>query len=222
MEYEEEGRIRKAQWRSRYLGRVVTGFTLIEFLITSAIVTVVVLVLVSFQGNLFSVTNFLEQSLSIQRDAEALLRGIVKELRTAASSDIGGFPLEIVASSSLAFYANIDSDAAYERVQYFLDGTTMMRSIVEPVGAPAVYATTSGATETLSAVLRNVRASSTPIFTYYDRNYAGTTTPLTQPVVASNVRFVSIAFVVDESPDRLPPPITVLSQVNIRNLKDNY
>lgn len=222
LQYEKEEKARKAQWRLHYLGRVVTGFTLIEFLITSAIVTVVTLVIVSFQRSLFTVTHFLEQSISIQRDAEALLRGIVAELRAASPSDTGGFPLEIVASSSLAFYTNIDFDAARERVQYFLNGTTMMRSVVEPVGAPAVYATTSGAVETLSAVLRNVRASSTPNFTYYDRNYAGTTTPLAQPVATSDVRFVLITFIVDEFPDRLPPPITVSSQVNVRNLKDNY
>lgn len=197
------------------------GFTLIEFLIVSAIVAVVAMVISSFQNNLFSLNTFLEESLSIQRDAEAVMKSVVAELRTASQSNTGGYPIEKAEPFSLAFYANIDADPARERIQYFLDDSLLKRSVVKPAGSPLTYSTTT-ATEMLSVVLRNLVASSTaPLFSYYDRNYAGTTTPLAVPVNVLAVRLVAIQLTADERPNDLVPEITVKSQVTIRNLKDN-
>lgn len=196
------------------------GFTLIELLIVMAITIVVGGMIVVFQNDLFSVNDFLQQSLSLQRDAEAVARDAVSELRSATQSGLGAYPLEIVGSSSIAFYADIDLDAAVERVHYFVNGTELWKSVVKPGGSPLTYSTTTSAEETVSVVLMGLAASTTPPFLYFDRYYAGTTTPLAQPVDASAVRLVQITFVADRDA-RPPPAIVVSSQVNIRNLRDN-
>ena len=196
------------------------GFTLIELLIVMALVVGVGGAIVVFQKDLFSVNDFLQQSLSLQRDAEAVVRAMMSELRTATQSGIGGYPFEITGSSSIAFYANVDSDASVERIHYFVSGTDLWKSVVKPAGNPLTYSTTT-AQEMLLVVMRGVAASSTPPFLYYDRFYAGTTTPLVQPVDAGAVRLVRVTLAADRDIARLPPPVVVSSQVNIRNLKDN-
>ena len=61
----------------------------------------------------------------------------------------------------------------------------------------------------------------TPIFDYYDTNYDGTTAPLAQPVSAIAVRLVKITLIIDKNSLRPPAPITMTTQVSMRNLKDN-
>lgn len=201
--------------------RHTSGFTIIEVLIVSAIVAAVTGVVAMFSRNLFSLNDFLQQSLSIQRDAEAALRTMVAELRTASPSSIGGYPIESATSTGLAFYANVDADAYKERISYYADGASFKKSVIKPAGNPLTYST-STAQEFVSTILTGlVTSSSTPIFSYYDKNYAGTTSPLALPINVAAIRLVAISFIIDEDPSRLPPAVVASSQVSIRNLKDN-
>lgn len=198
------------------------GFTLIEFLVTSAIIIVISGVIYAVQRDLFSLNSFFGEALTNQRDAEAAIKDMVSELRAAAQGDTGAYTLEKTDPNSLAWYANIDSDAARERVQYFASGGMLWKSVVNPTGNPLTYATTT-ASESLRAVLRDLAASTTaPTFSYYPETYAGTSSPLVVPFSISIVRHVKITLIVDRDPNRLPPPIIVTSEVNIRNLKENY
>lgn len=201
------------------------GFTLIEFLITSVIVIIALGALIILQRDLLTLNLFFEEGLSIQRDAELVVNTAVAELRSASQSSIGAYPVEVAASSSLAFYSDIDSDPLKERVHYFLSGRDLWKSVIKPAGQPLTYSTSSQpipAAETLMVVLRNVVASSTvPIFSYYGGTYTGTSTPLFQPVNILNVRHVGIKVIVDSDPLRVPPAIIIGSEVTIRNLKDN-
>ena len=197
------------------------GFTIIEIVIALAVLLLASGAIAVFQTDFFSINAFLGKGLTVQRDTEKVIDEIVEELRTAAQSDVGVYPLEITASTSLAFYANIDKDAAKERVHYFLSGGDLWKSVVEPTGQPVTYAT-STAQETLVLALRNIVTADAPqIFSYYDTNYMGTTTPLVQPVNVILIRLIGISITVDEDLALLPSPITVSSQVTIRNLKDN-
>jgi hypothetical protein len=49
----------------------------------------------------------------------------------------------------------------------------------------------------------------------------GTSSPLTQPVITTNVRLIKINLMIDVDPNRAPVIKTYTSQVSIRNLKDN-
>lgn len=198
-----------------------SGFSLIEFLIVFAILIMAVGIVVTVQKDLFSFNKFFSESFLAQNDASIVIAALVAEIRTASQSSVGGYPIEIAGNNSLAFYANIDSDTLKERVHYFLNGASLMKSVVKPVGQPLTYSTTT-ASENLRPVLRDVVSSSTaPLFSHYDSSYAGTTTPLVQPVNIIAIRHIGIQISVDASPGVPPPAITVASKVTIRNLKDN-
>jgi hypothetical protein len=58
------------------------------------------------------------------------------------------------------------------------------------------------------------------VFLYFDGNYTGTgtSTPLAQPVTATNVRLIKVQLDIEKSPDRSPQPIRVESMSRVRNL----
>ncbi|MEK7612209.1 MAG: prepilin-type N-terminal cleavage/methylation domain-containing protein [Patescibacteria group bacterium] len=197
------------------------GFTLIEFLITFAVILAVGGGIVVFQRDLFVFNSYIGKSLSIGRDAERVVRDIVREVRSASQSSIGAYPIEIAKDNEFIFFANIDKGAERERIHYYLSGDELKRSIIYPTGQPLTYSTTTGAQESVRTVLRNIISTTTPIFTYYNNTYAGTTTPLTQPVPVLNIRVVGIMITVDEVLNQLPPPLSFSSKVTIRNLRDN-
>jgi len=195
------------------------GFTLIEILISVAIIVIISAVLAMVFIDVFSANSFLGDSFFIEREASATLRDMVQEIRTSSNSSTGGYFIEKADPFSIAFYTNVDKDATKERVQYFLSGTTLKKSVVEPAGSPVTYATTT-ASESVKTVLSYVVASSTaPIFLYFDKNYGGTSTPMTTPVNILNIRLVRIAITVDQNAFDDLPPMSVGSEVGIRNLK---
>jgi len=196
-----------------------SAFTLVETLVSIAIIVMITLVITAFQRDIFSLNTSIQNSLSAQLDARKILRTAIAELRSASPSNLGSYTLAQVATSSLIFYSNIDSDAPKERMRYFLQGANLMRGVIHPSGAPYIY---DVSTEKLDTVIRNVvNGTSTPIFEYFDSNYSGTTTPLIQPVTATAVRLIRITVVIDQNPNRSPTRITVTTQGTLRNLKDN-
>ena len=56
---------------------------------------------------------------------------------------------------------------------------------------------------------------------YFDSNYTGTSTPLSQPVQATQVRLIRITVRIEKDPNKSPGPLTATSQVFLRNLKNN-
>lgn len=207
-----------------FLRSATLGFTLIEVLITLSILLLVGIAILSFQTDLFSVSNFLQETFSSQRVLEGAIQDIVSELRSASPSSLGAYPIEKATTTDIAFYANIDKDSVKERVEYFVSGTMLKKSVIKPVGNPLSYSTTTAsAQESLTIVLRNlVFSTASPLFTYYGAGYEGISTPLVQPVSITAVRVVGIMLSIDESPNRPPPPVTISSKVEFRNLKDNY
>jgi len=198
-----------------------SGFTLIEILIAIGVLILVIGTVFALERDLFSISTFLDRSFLAQEEVKNTVSAIVSELRSASISDTGGYPLEQTSSTSIAFYANIDKDALKERIHYFLSGTSFKKSVVKPAGQPITYSTTT-AQETLSTVLRDVFiTATTSIFYYYDSYYAGTSSPLNQPVDVAAVRLINIDLVVDADPNLLPPPLNASSRVTIRNLKSN-
>ena len=209
-------------FHSKFVFRNEHGFTLIELLIVMAILIVIGGVVVVVGKDLFSLNSFFGDALSLERDAEGVIKELVTEIRIAAPADTGAYTIERAESNSFAFFADIDDDGVHERVQYFKSGSELKKSVVEPVGNPLSYSTTT-AQETLKTVLRGVTASTTaPLFVYYDRTFAGTSSPLTVPINVTAVRHLLITLILDTDPQKLPPATVVSTRVSIRNLKDNY
>ncbi len=193
------------------------GFTAIEILIVLAILGMVSYAVSKFTFDVFFLNSVARGSLTVSQDARNLLRTMAREIRAAAPSANGAYPLVTVASSSLSFFSDIDGTGQKYFVTYYISSTTLMKSVVTPSGNPTVY---TGTPQT-SIVMSDVRNGTSSIFTYYDNTYAGTSSPLSFPVSIQAVRLVRIDLTLDANGERSPDKKTFTTQVSIRNLKDN-
>ena len=167
----------------------IRGFSLAETIVTVAIVAVIGIGAGKFSGDVFSFNRYFSKSLNVASDARKVLRPMVNEIRSASLSSLGGYPIEVAGTNEFVFFTDTDDNGVKERVRYYLSGTTLKKGITVPTGNPYVYNT---ANETSYDLIQYVRNGSTPIFTYYDSNYNGSTSALTSPVSVTSVRLVLI------------------------------
>jgi len=189
-----------------------------EVLVTIFIVALIGITVLTFQKDIFSLNTLLSTSLAAQDEARKALKIITAEIRPLSPSSVGAYPIAEANPTSFIFYSDIDNDQFKERVRYFLSGTTLKKGVIKPSGTPLTY---NPANETISEIIHDITSGTTLIFDYYDNNYDGTTSPLTQPVDMSAIRLIKITVVIDKNPNKYPGPITLTTQVSMRNLKDN-
>jgi prepilin-type N-terminal cleavage/methylation domain-containing protein len=200
--------------------RYKKGITLVELVIALAIFGFLAVAVGAFARDVFYFNDILQIGLNNVTEARKVLRPFANEVRRAQPSNLGAFALAQTATSSFAFYTDIDADGVQERVRYFVEGNEFKKGIIKPTGNPLVY---NAASENIVKVIRDV-VPSDHIFSYYDSSYAGaTTTPaLAHPVTPAAVRLVRVDLTVDANPNRAPSLMTITTQVTVRNLKDNY
>jgi prepilin-type N-terminal cleavage/methylation domain-containing protein len=194
------------------------AFTLIETLVSLAIFVVIFTIITLFARNTFYFKGIFSGGLTASDDARHILQPIANELRSASQSSLGSYPLEVVDNNELVFYSDINDDGLKERIRYFLNGNVFSRGVIKPTGSPLAYV---AASEKVTALMSGVANGPVPIFSYYNTNYNGTNSPLTQPVAVENVRLIKIKIIIDANPSQPPGPFTVTTQISLRNLKDN-
>ena len=204
--------------KTRYYKKNNAGFSVIEILVVIFILTLIGIAVWTFQKNVFSLNSYIASSLDAQQEARKVFKALSAEIRSMSPSSTGSYPINETNSSSFTFYSDIDNDGLKERIRYFLDGNAVKKGVLKPTGNPLVY---NSINETVTEVIRDMANEATPIFDYYDTNYDGTTAPLAQPVSAIAVRLVKITLIIDKNSLRPPAPITMTTQVSMRNLKDN-
>jgi prepilin-type N-terminal cleavage/methylation domain-containing protein len=195
------------------------GFSLVEIVVVVGIFGIITVAISTFQVGIFKNNKIAQDSLSSAQDARSILGMMVRELRSASPGNDGSFTIAQAATNTIVFYSDTDGDGLKEKIRYFLATTTLKKGSIKPTGSPLSY---SIANEKQSFLAYNIRNStSTPLFEYFDTNYTGTSSPLTQPVSTTLVRLVKINLVIDLDPNRAPMIRSFTSQVNLRNLKDN-
>ncbi len=190
-----------------------SGMTFIEAmvwiaLLVSAMTAIASTVLYFYRTNAYS----LEQSTAVT-SAQRGLDSMVRTIREAAFSSEGAFPIVSVAPDDFTFYADVDSDSQLERVHYYLNGTTMMRGILNPTGNPPDYI---GA-ETPEVVADYVRNTSLgiPTFQYFDALGAAIASSTS---AYTAVRFVKVTLAVNVNTVTLPNQLNLYSSAALRNL----
>lgn len=195
------------------------GFTVVELLVGIGILGMVLVLVSTFQKDVFSLNSSLQGNLNAQLDARHIVKVMVAELRKTSPSELGAYPIAIASSTAVTFYSDVDSDGLKDKVRYFVSGDELRRGVVPPTGNPIVYL---DANEKFSTVVSGFVASTTlPLFQYFPSSYDGTTAPLVSPININSVRLIKITVIIDKNPGQSPRQIIVTSQVSLRNLKDN-
>lgn len=201
--------------------RYKRGMTLLETVLVVGLFSLLVVGVGAFARDVFYFNDILQIGLQNVTEARKVLRPFANEVRGAQPSNAGAFPLAQTATSSFAFYSDIDNDGVRERVRYFLEGDEFKKGIIEPTGNPLVY---NQANETIIKVIKHVIPRDA-IFHYYDATYAGATTTaaaLPEPVTPADVTLIRVDLTVDANPNRAPSLMTLTTQVMVRNLKHNH
>jgi prepilin-type N-terminal cleavage/methylation domain-containing protein len=195
------------------------GMTLVEVLVTASILVVVMMAVAAFQYNVVNYNRSTQIRLTNIQDATSILKIITRELRASTISGNGSYAINAAATSSITFFADIDSDGLPEQLRYYLAGNTMYRGLIKPVGSPAVY---NPAQETLKIIATGiVNSAATPVFEYYTGTYTGTSTSMTYPLVLTSIRLIKTNITIDTDPNKSPVLRTFSTQAALRNLKDN-
>lgn len=196
----------------------LTGFSLIEILVVIGIVILVGGAIATFQRDVI-VHNSMIQSGAVAEDSmRSILRQMIGELRSASPAQTGAYLISSVATNTIIFFSDIDNDGLRERVRYFLSGGDLEKGVVEPTGQPYTYNLNN---EQIRTIATDIINGTTSIFSFFNSDYTGSSSPLTDPIDISEIRLVKINFGIDPNPNRPLQAMWITSQVMIRNLKDN-
>jgi prepilin-type N-terminal cleavage/methylation domain-containing protein len=206
----------KGKTQGKFLARS-GGYSIIEMLVVLFILGLVAVAAWTFQSDTISINRIFQSELWAQQDAQMALKSMSAEIRSASQSSVGAYAISQASSTSFIFYSDIDDDGLKERVRYYLEGAVFKKGVLKPSGSPLVY---NPAGEILSDLVFSVSNGTTSVFEYYDSSYAGTSSPLVQPVDIPSVRLIKTTLIIAKNP-RSGAPMMLTTQVSIRNLKDN-
>jgi type II secretory pathway pseudopilin PulG len=191
------------------------AFSIIETLVAITIFSVATIAIMAFVIQNYQTLRRINEQIEAQNQARKAIKTMIKEFRNANVADTGAYTIESASSTSLVFFANIDSSSDRERIRYFLEDSELKKGVIKPSGMPIEY---NPADEVITTVARYVRNLS---FLYFDGNYTGTEDPLSEPINVTQVKFARISLEVDVVPNVKPDGFTLTSEVNLRNLKEN-
>lgn len=206
-------------FKAKNIKSTKSGFSTVEMIIAMLIFIIIGSAIVVFQIDIFTLNKVSNDSLIIQEDARRTLKVMSAEIRTIMPSNTGSYAIEQTGTSSLSFYTNIDDDSLIEKVRYFREGNSLKKGTIKPSGDPLTYKTNDE--KIINLISDLVNNQDEDIFSFYDKNYDGYSEPLTQPVDPFLVRLIKINIFINKEPLKNPNSLNLITQVSIRNLKDN-
>jgi len=196
------------------------GVSLLEVIIYIALFCIVTLIIARFVTQGFKVYTFGQEQNDAIRFAQTGIKTMVKEIREARHGDDGAYPLELANDQELIFYSDIDQDDKTERVRYFLDGTNLKKSVINP---SETYPINYSGSETIITLSEYVRNNIDPIFYYYNGGWPADTTdnPLPAPARLIETKLMTVYLKINIFSNRSPDDFELESSTQIRNLKTN-
>lgn len=198
--------------------KIESGLTLVETIAALSIFSIALAAVFTFISQGLKAQNMNFQQIVAQSNARYALKTITTELRGAQYSEEGDYPIAQAENNNLVFYSDIDSDGKTEKLRYFLEGKEIKRGITKAQGIPLKYNPVS---EKITTFVKYVEMNNEPIFKYYEGTYTGAESPLPTPANLGKIRLIHITLIIDVNPNRTPPPLSLKTQVVLRNLKDN-
>lgn len=194
------------------------GFTLLELMISTAIIFVIILAIIVTQNFLINQQNYTLNSYISSDFTNRSVEKLVKELRNSRSADNGAYIFEILGDQELSFYTNVDNDTQVEKVRYYLDNNIFYRSVIKPSGYPIQYLDEN---KKITILAENVD-NSTPLFYYYNSNWPQdkTNNPLQIQNRLTQTKIVEINLSLKNN-NKTDNSYQIKTFVQIRTLKDN-
>lgn len=196
------------------------GFSFVETIITIAITTTVIGVLIGsiiffYRSNAYAV----EQAFAVE-SARKGVEVMVRDIREASYSDSGVYPVISIADNELWIYSDTDRDNDVEQIRFFLDDVNknFMKVTTNSTGTPPSYVGGESSTSTVAHDVRNIEQNMV-IFEYYDDT--GMQIDATSTANVTDVSFVRVNMIVNINPIRLPNEFVLRSSATMRNLKTN-
>lgn len=204
-----------------HLHYTANGFTLIEVSISVAVLVIITVLASNFVVDGLNIQRYVSEQNDAVVESRKALETMSGELREMVAADTGAYPIESVSEQEIVFYSDVDNDNYTERIRYYLDGTNLKRSIIEPTGDPLQYLPENETTTIFSQYIQNGDDS---IFTYYNENYPADTVnnPLTDPIDKTEIRLIHIYVLTNVDPNRIPETRELQTGIQLRNLKENF
>jgi prepilin-type N-terminal cleavage/methylation domain-containing protein len=197
-----------------------SGFTLVETLFTILIFTILMLGTTLMMKDIFSVSRQQFGVLTNVNQAIRVSNNFVDELRNGAYGANGSYPINQATDNQIIFFSSAPKDnGTISKIRYYISNNSLYEGITNPAGSPPSY---NGQTETITTLSTAMSMGSNPLFYYYDGNYNGSGSPLSQPVNINVVKFVKINLTVLKNlVQNGSATFTVTAGASIRNLKSN-
>ncbi|MBS3903600.1 MAG: hypothetical protein KGZ30_04495 [Anaplasmataceae bacterium] len=192
------------------------GFTFVEIILALGMGVIIVVVVSRFATTISDLEGLVNDKLSVQQDLAQALNPLATEIRSAAPSELGAYPIAAASSTEFTFYSDINQNGVIDRVRYFFGTSTLQKGTIEPTGLPLAYVTSS---EVVVPVVTGVKIGSST-FQYFDASATSTDTPLSIPINLSDIRFVKVTVTADVT-SSTPRPTTYSQTITIRNLRSN-
>ncbi|HUO55823.1 MAG TPA: prepilin-type N-terminal cleavage/methylation domain-containing protein [Candidatus Paceibacterota bacterium] len=196
------------------------GFTLVELVVVLVICTLIMGGIAELIVTILQQPNYRLGTLNSIDQVRTAGTTFVNEIRNAQTGNDGSFALNQASSTQIIFFTSYNSatPGVIDRVRYFVASSTFYKGTIVPTGLPYVYNT---ANEKVVPIITNL-VGTTSVFSYYNGTYAGTSSPLTQPVNVTQVTFVGIALNVLEQNNALATTsYSFTAGAAIRSLKTN-
>ena len=196
------------------------GLTLIELLIAMVI-------MVMLGGGFLGLQYIISQNQQVAINnyynvdgANVNLNSMIRELRTAKTSEIGSFPIEVATEDELIFFSDIDFDGDVDRIRYTRTGNELEKGTIEPEGQPLSYIQANEKIKIISSAVRN---DTTPLFTYYNGDWPADTenNPLGASPSLAHIKLIRIYLQINENVDNPREDYVLDSYITLRMLKDN-
>lgn len=187
------------------------GFTLLETVITVTLFTFFLGAIAAAAHTFYTArTTAVEQAFALQY-ARTGISSVVRDVREAAYADSGQYPIDTIDPYELVFFADTDRDNSVEKIRYFLQGSELQKGVIDATGNPPTYT----GSESISVIARDVRNSDRgePVFTYYTRGSATSTTD-----VVTDVGYITVSLTINVTPWRQPNDYSLSSSAALRNV----
>lgn len=185
------------------------GYSLLELIITMAIIGIVVTALVGIVVNSSRGYRYLQVQSNASVDLSNTLNRVTKVIR--GSTDV----VEAQSDRLTIFAYFSPQDTVVKRITYFVDGTSLKATVIPPTGAGPNYTYNpfDGKTYTLASDLTNGGV----VFTYFNETGA----QLSGSFTPSQIKQISLNMTINPNPKVLRKPLSSQTTVTLRNKKTN-